>query len=143
MKILPLTFLLIIFITSELIAQKGQKSVTPNDNLRKEHTQTNTNPYHKNTEKTTNKTCARVNKNRVKFIDELNLFPNPTKKFLNIKAAPNSCIEIYNIEKVMVKKVHNTFGEVFLDTRDLQQGIYRIDIIKPNFQTLSYKVQID
>lgn len=56
------------------------------------------------------------------------IYPNPAVDYVNINTIPNSLVSILDKNGVSIKSFKNTFGESFIDIRDLKKGTYTVRI---------------
>lgn len=153
MKKLPLFTVLVTCVTIQLLAQNSNKSNFKTINLNlvsskeiihsKENTFSNNDLLLKKGDKLIDKVISLEKKKpKTNFKQTETLFPNPAKDFVNIKTLPNSAIRVYDKGGNTIKNFKNVFGESFIDIRDLNKGIYYVDIKEPDSETRTEKFYI-
>ncbi|MGY5351756.1 T9SS type A sorting domain-containing protein [Wenyingzhuangia sp. IMCC45533] len=92
-----------------------------------------------------NKTTHSLIKNKHSdkcFNEHLVVESDTTEDYISIKTISNSTIKIYNKRGKVIKTYNNSFGESYIDTRDLIKGIYYITIAEPDTKTVVKKLEI-
>ena len=71
-----------------------------------------------------------------------NVYPNPVKDILTVKAENMRQVEIYNSLGQLVKSISCNDDEVKINVNDMQNGMYFVNVINNNGEMTTSKVSV-
>ncbi len=150
MKNIPLVIVCVLSYISQANAQSHQSiqnQQTKEISFSKETTITNSNPNTKDQNTALNPSKKNANnrlhkKKQYTFVRSNNIYPNPATDYVKIKSTPESTVKIYNKDGDTIKEFTNTFGESFVDLRDVKKGTFYIDIKAPDDTIVTEKLRV-
>ena len=87
-------------------------------------------------------------KEKQKEVVELNLYPNPSSKILNVdignyRTTSGACVDIYDMQGKMVKHVPSISSENSISIEDLAPGQYILNLVDNNKKVISKSFVVD
>ena len=72
---------------------------------------------------------------------EIEIYPNPTSDFLNVKTEDLTLINIYNVNGQLIQSYNSDDDVMIVDVSDLEKGIYVIEGVADENRRINYFIK--